>query len=365
MTHHSKLIRIILSAFMVSVSAYMPSQLYVSRRDAIYTIAAAPAIPAVALSLDKPKPICVFGASGQTGVECVKQLASQHQHVRAISRHWIKTEQLEDLDLVSRSYIQDINADIKDASVIDNLVKGSKSVIFLANAKKYNRYVKSDTEEFQNYEDIDILALQNIVKSCIGHNVPRLVYVSASCRSCLEDDTLEIDKMSGIKCENCVSKRAGENLIRKLYRQAVDDGKTNVDYTVVRIGLLLQSYVGERRNVSEIEINQDFTKSGMISKYDLADLCINAATHANTASTTFEAYYRDTTQPFDIKESLDRCTILGKSIEECFFGAEYKNKKPKDLEEVRKSKMKGSIFTTGFESSGNTWDDLFRNLKRD
>ncbi len=360
------MIRIILAALMVSsISAYMPSQLYISRRDAIYTIAAAPAIPAAALALEQPKPICVFGASGQTGVECVKQLAVQHQPVRAISRHWIKPEQLDDIDIVARSYIQNINADIKDPSVIDSLVRGSKSVIFLANAKKYNRYVKSDTEEFQNYEDIDVFALKNVVKSCIGHNVPRLVYVSASCRSCMEDESLEIDKMSGIKCENCVSKQSGERLIRKLYRQSAETGNTKIDYTIIRIGFLLQNYVGEKRGISELEINQDFSKSGMISKYDLADLCINAAKHPKTASATFEAYYRDTTQPFDIKESLNRCTVLGKSIEECFFGAEYKNKKPKDLEEVRKSKIKGSIFTTGMETSGDTWDDLFQNLEKD
>jgi nucleoside-diphosphate-sugar epimerase len=345
----------------ISAEAYTsPMASLITRRDSLHLISGA----TIGQMLHKEPPICVIGASGQSGTECVKLLAKQHKPVRAVSRQFMNPANLQDLDAVSLSYIQDLNVDIKNPSAIDSIIKGTSSVIFLANAKKYNRYVKSDTEEFQNYEDIDIYALENIVKACIKYEIPRLVYVSASCRSCLADLTLDIDKMSSIKCENCISKQSGENIIRKHYSTS-----KGPSYTIIRIGYLISAmYSGNEdmtRGVKDLEINQDYTKSGMISKYDLANVCINAAKSPLTAATTFEAYYRDTTQPYDVKDSLNRCTNLGKSMEECFFGSSFKNGKPKDLEEARKTPIKGSIFTTGCESSGQTWNELFGNLKKD
>ena len=53
-------------------------------------------------------------------------------------------------------------------------------------------------------------------------------------------------------------------------------------------------------------------------------------------------------------------------MEECFFGSSFKDgNKPKDLEELRKTPIKGSLFTTGKEYSGDTWSELFTDLKRD
>lgn len=361
------MIRILLSfvTIITTISGYTlptPSNT-LSRRDAIYLTSAASASLLLPLNTtaSERKPVCVIGASGETGRECVKLLAKDHQYVKAVSR---KSADLTDLDQSAKRFITNINADIKDASIINSLLKDTSSVIFLANAKKYNKYIKQDNiEENQSYEDIDVTALQNIVHSCIKNKVSRLVYVSASCRSCLENQELDIDKMCGIKCENCRSKQRGEKLIRKAYRNAASQ---NIDYTIIRTGFLINGvYNGDARGVKEIEINQDYSKSGMISKYDLASLCINAATDPNTASTTFEAYYRDTTQPYEIQESLNKCTTLGKSMEECFFGSEYKNRKPRSLEEVQRTPTRGSIFTTGTEASGETWTELFKNLKKD
>jgi hypothetical protein len=135
-----------------------------------------------------------------------------------------------------------------------------------------------------------------------------------------------------------MTKQASENIIRELYKCV-----TNADYTIVRIGYLLN---GENNGPSEIEINQDFTKSGMISHTDLANTCINTLGNHLTDRTTFEAYYKDTTQPYDVKDSLQMRTNLSKSVEECFFGSVYKNKKPKSMEEVRKQPIKGNLFTT-------------------
>lgn len=301
------------------------------------------------------KPICIIGANGETGRECLKILDDSKQSVKALSR---KPINLDELEIKNKNLIKNINFDMRDKNKLDKEMKDVSSVIFLANAKKKYPYFKSDFEGFQNYDDIDVYALKNVVNNCIKYKINRLIYVSGSCRSCSDDESSSIDKLCGIECENCRSKQNAEKIIKNAYKN-VNNG---IDYTIIRIGYLIN---GEKRNVSDLEINQDYTKSGMISRIDLANLCLNSIDNTNTARTTFEAYYKDTTQPYDVKESLKKCRNLGKSVEECFFGSEFKETKPKDLEEVRKTPIKGSLFTTGKEYSGDSWTELFKDLKKD
>lgn len=332
----------------------------ISRRDAVSIVASSSLL--LFTEQNQNNPICVIGASGQTGIECVKQLAKQHKMIKAISRKPIALQNMEDLDAYEKNYIKHYNLDIKNNEKLNDIIKDSSSVIFLANAKKYNKYVKPDIEE-QTYEDVDVYGLQNVVKACIKNKIPRLVYTSASCRSCSLDESADTDKMSGIKCENCRSKQKGENIIRQHYNKV---NNPSIGYTIVRVGFLINGiFNGDSRGVKELEINQDYTKSGMISKYDLAELCINAASNPNAACTTFEVYYADTAQPFDIEESLHKCTNLGKSVEECFFGSAYKNSKPQSLDEVRNAPIQGSIFSTGKEKRGINWQELFQDLQKD
>lgn len=299
-------------------------------------------------------PICIIGANGESGRECLKLLDERREEVKAFSR---KPIDLDDLGIINKNLIHNINFDMRDKNRLDKEMKGVSSVIFLANAKKKYRYFKSDTDSFQNYEDIDVYALKNVVDNCVKYKIPRLVYVSASCRSCNEYEGTQVDKICGIECENCNTKQTAEKIIKNAYTNQGD-----IDYTIVRVGYLIN---GENRGAKEIEINQDYTKSGMISRIDLANICLNAIHDKNTARTTFEAYYRDTTQPYDVKESLRKCRNLGKSVEECFFGSSFKDSKPKDLDEVRNTPIKGSLFTTGKEYNGETWNDLFKDLKKD
>lgn len=120
-------------------SAYTPAipHHYITRRNALYLTTAASLLLPISSNATQPvKPVCVIGASGETGLECVKILAQEHQPVRAVSRKSI----MPDLDQISQSYVSSINADIKDPAIIDTIIKGTSSVIFLANAKKYSRY---------------------------------------------------------------------------------------------------------------------------------------------------------------------------------------------------------------------------------
>jgi hypothetical protein len=112
-----------------------------------------------------------------------------------------------------------------------------------------------------------------------------------------------------LSCEQCRSKRAGEDAIRELYAQANDP---SLGYTIVRVGYLT---TGEKRGISQIELNQGESKTGIISRQDLADLLIEAAASPDARGTTFECYYRDTAQPVDIAKSLAQCRSLGKTTQ--------------------------------------------------
>lgn len=338
-----------------SISGFNFNSIILNRRDMLQLTSLSTTLPLIT-ELNQEKPICVIGANGETGKECIKILTEQNKKVKAVSKKPIDIEYLPEH---SKKLIECFQTDLRATSQIPEIVKDSSALIFLANAKKKYRYIKSDTEEFQNYEDIDVLALKNIATECIKQNVGRMVYISGACRACNENPALDIDKICGIECDNCRSKQIGENIIRKLYSTS---DKKNVDYTIVRIGYLFN---GENRGAPNLELNQDYTKSGMISRTDLANVCISSIYNQNTARATFEAYYRDTTQPYDVKDSLQKCTNLGKSVEECFFGSEYKDKKPTNMEEVRKKPVKGSLFTTGNEYQGNDWNELYKYVKKD
>jgi len=134
-------------------------------------------------------------------------------------------------------------------------------------------------------------------------------------------------------------------------------------YTIVRPGMLSP---GERRGVKEVEFNQGISKSGIISRIDLADVLVAAADTTNGAGKTFEVYYKDTAQPVDMYQSLKTCKELGKSVKECFFGEDYKDdKEPLSIDKMLKNPVKGVIFPSGNEVSGDDYKIMLKKLKVD
>ena len=67
-------------------------------------------------------------------------------------------------------------------------------------------------------------------------------------------------------------------------------------------------------------MNQGLSKSGIISRADLAEVVVTAASSDAASGKTFEVYYSDTAQPVDMYASLQTCKSSGKSVKECFFG---------------------------------------------
>jgi len=303
------------------------------------------------------KPVVILGGSGYLGSDCVKTLANNKIKVKSVSRNPFKIDDSQ----IDNNYVEYKSADVLEPKLLNEVLKDAVAVIYTINAKK--RGNNNDPNNIQTYTDTALIGLINTANSCISNGVKRLVVVSASCISCNEDYNNKIDKTCGLKCDHCRAKQEGEQALKQLYLKNNNKNNNNDNgYTIIRTGILT---IGEKRGVKEIEINQDYSKSGMISRLDLADLCVNSIFNENTKDTTFEAYYRDTIQPVDVKKSLTTCMELGKSLEECFFGSSYKNKKPKNLDEVLKNPIKGTLFATGNEMNGNTWKELFKNLKKD
>lgn len=322
----------------------------ITRKDAIITTS----FSSLSLLNNQQKtpqsPIVVIGGCGYTGSDCVRSLVNDKKvYTRVVSRNPFTLQ-----NLTNPSLIDYKSADITYPNSLPEVLKDAKAVIFTVNAKM--RWLQ-DNAQTQTYDDVNYLGLVNVAKVCLTYEIPKLVVVSAFCSNCMDSNDA-FDKSCGLKCENCKSKMDGENAIRELYLNS----KSSSTYTIIKPGLLTK---GEKRGVGEIEINQDYTKSGMISRLDLADICINTLDNKDTDKTSFTCYYRDTIQPVDVKKSLDICTGLNKTIEECFFGSYFKNKKPKSLDDTLKAPIKDTLFATGKEYSGNTYKKLFKYLKKD
>ena len=84
-------------------------------------------------------------------------------------------------------------------------------------------------------------------------------------------DGEQIDRGTA-SCDTCYRKQAGETVVRDPYVSA----PTGVSYTIVRPGLLSN---GEARGVENVELNQGITKSGIISREDLAELLVAASSN--------------------------------------------------------------------------------------
>ena len=86
-------------------------------------------------------------------------------------------------------------------------------------------------------------------------------------------------------------KIVGEDRVRALYAAQPDGG---LGYTIVRPGGLT---LEPARGAAALELNQGDTKSGRISRADVAALCVECVGARAASRATFECYEADTAKP--------------------------------------------------------------------
>jgi nucleoside-diphosphate-sugar epimerase len=329
------------------------------------------------------KKAVVFGASGYTGGDTVRALLEKGFNVVAVTRRKVKIvdrdhagvntlviDNIKDKDRVTSAI-----ADVIKPDTLKNIMKNAESVIYCAasrpkvkltgtpGTKSYDEMKKNEEEGIvaEPSYDVEDIGLVNVAKEAINCGVKRLVVVSSICAKCQKgkEQMGEAIDRGVASCENCYKKQVGEERIKVLYENTPND----TSYTIVRPGMLSP---GERRGVKEVEFNQGISKSGIISRMDLADVLVAAADTNNGAKKTFEVYYKDTAQPVDMYQSLKTCKEMGKSVKECFFGEDYKDdKEPLSIDKMLKTPVKGVIFPSGNEVNGDDYKMMLKNLKVD
>lgn len=338
-----------------------------------------------------PKKVVVFGASGYTGGDTIRALLEKNISVVAVTRRKVEIVNRENAkfnslvidDIDKKDKITSIIADVINPKSINSIMKDADAVIFCAASRpkvkviatpgidiskksmKYqtiaNTNISVTAEPSDNVEDIGLV---NVAEEAIRSNVKRLIIVSSICAKCQKNDDTSgngygeaIDRGFS-SCDSCYKKQTGEERVRILYEKA----PKHLSYTIVRPGMLSP---GEKRGPKEVEFNQGISKSGIISRLDLADILVSSALTDNGSKKTFEVYYKDTAQPVDMYKSLKTCKELGHTIKECFFGEGYNETEPLTMERIMKMPQTGSIFISGTEVLGNNYTEMLGKLKED
>jgi hypothetical protein len=260
-------------------------------------------------------PICVIGANGKTGSECIGACLSRGIEVVATSRGGVYT------GAYASNSPKSVVCDVTNPDTIQSAVKGSRAVIFAASASKAGGTPAA----------VDNIGLVNVAKACIENKIPSLVIVSSGGVSKPDSPVYKFLNLFGNIMEEKIK---GEDSVRSLYKDV--DTSTST-YCVIRPGGLTEE---EPKGVKFLELNQGDTKSGRISRADVAALCVEATIYPNeTGKTTFECYDADTAKPL---QTVGVSNIL-----------------------KQKNKTGGEVFLSGKERRGDTFGDIFTGLEKD
>jgi hypothetical protein len=205
---------------------------------------------------------------------------------------------------------------------ISSAIQGARGVIFAASASKTGGTAAQ----------VDNQGLISVAQACIENNIPHLVIVSSGAVSKpFSPVYLFLNLFGNIMSE----KIQGEDAVRNLYRRLDPTLANTFTYTIVRPGGLTEE---APLGASGLELNQGDTKSGRISRTDVAALCIQSMLFPQyTSRATFECYNADTGKPLQ---------SVG-------------------LSNLFKAKSDGKEFVSGKEQRGNTWETLFQGLEQD
>jgi len=275
-------------------------------------------------------PVVVLGCDGQTGSRVTDILVAKGIPVRAVHHHLKEGA----LDVIRGIPVENVAGGIDSESDLARVVKGSSAVICVVGVQP--KLQRGTVQEFDTGDPVSVFGLgyPALARQCVRHKVPRLVVLSSSCF---------------YPSETCESLSRGEHALREVYSGA----DPSLGYAIVHAGRLLNS---EARGEQEMELNQGGAKSGIVSRQDVAQLLVEAAT--DDASTigrrvTFEAFYSDSAQPRDLRDAMQTCKENNVDLKDCLVG---------------KRDPKGHIVvypTNKERHAEGGWRNLFRGLEED
>ena len=277
--------------------------------------------PASATS-SNDQPICVIGCNGRTGTEVVSYCLSQGTPTVATSRGGVYNAKEEVVTNSNAKLLKEMVCDVTVPSTIEAAVTASRGVVFAASASKQGGTPAA----------VDNLGLTSVAKACIDAKVPHLVIVSSGAVTKPSSPVYQFLNLFGKIMEEKIK---GEDEVRRLYAEHNMKSDEKLTYTVIRPGGLT---LDPPRGVGAIELNQGDTKSGRISRADVAALCVESINFPQlTGGTTFECYDADTGAPL---------ATVG-------------------LSNIAKKKTDGEAFVSGKERRGATYKELFTGLETD
>jgi uncharacterized protein YbjT (DUF2867 family) len=270
------------------------------------------AVFALLLLCSAAKKVSVIGANGRAGRLVVDVAAQKGYDVVAYTRSG-QLDSPVDSKLSKRVTCKAL--DVTRPETLTGLE--GDAVIFCASASK----------EGGTPTQVDKQGLVNVGEACIKKSIARLVVVSSGAvTKPFSPVFLFLNLFGGIM----KAKAVGEDTIRTLYSAA----PLKLGYTIVRPGgLTLEPPLGP----SGLELNQKDEKSGRISRYDVAAICVESIDAPSASRVTLECYNKDT----------------GKPLSSVFFSNMFKMS--------NKDEKPAGIY----ERRGNSWKDLFSGLVTD
>jgi Nucleoside-diphosphate-sugar epimerases len=285
---------------------------------------------------DTARPICIIGANGKTGSECVGACLARGIPVVATTRGGVYTGNYANTS--SELLIGNAICDVTLPNTITDAIKGSRAVIFAASASKAGGTPAA----------VDNLGLVNVAKACIDQKIPHLVIVSSGAVTKPESPVYKFLNLFGNIMEEKIK---GEDRVRNMYQKELSQGTSTTGigtttYTILRPGGLTEESV---RGVQALELNQGDTKSGRISRADVAALCVEVTKYpAITGGTTFECYDADTGKPLQT------------------VGISNLFKQKNNMNPGQKGASSNvDVYMSGYEQRGSTWEELFTGLSKD
>mmetsp|Transcript_3658 Transcript_3658/g.6920 ORF Transcript_3658/g.6920 Transcript_3658/m.6920 type:complete len:445 (-) Transcript_3658:165-1499(-) len=281
------------------------------------------------------RPICIIGANGKTGSECVGACLARGIPVVATTRGGVYTGKYANAQGsagVKGDLVDNVICDVTLPDTINAAIKGSRAVIFAASASKAGGTPVA----------VDNVGLVNLAKACIDEQIPHLVIVSSGAVTKPDSPVFKFLNLFGNIMEEKIK---GEDNVRDMYQKyATGTGATtSCTYTIIRPGGLTEE---SAKGVQALELNQGDTKSGRIARADVASLCIEATKYPSiTGGTTFECYDADT----------------GKPLQTVGISNLFKQRNSGSNTSAGSSE----VYMSGYEQRGSTWEELFTGLKKD